>query len=254
MAEVRGAYNALSYCAGDLRKTGVVLVNGVKCNVFANLKHALVEARHSWRKRFKDREFLLWVDQLCIDQSNISERSQQVDMMRDIYESAERVITCLSTEKCSGRGMSWLLKLHDHIPPLENDLELEEEGSFMNEEDRDKDNVDKGVSTDGLPSIRHHVFRLQRYIWDTVLNEDFLNGWLAFYDILECQWWKRAWVFQEFITSSQSWFIYGRKSISWANLSLILASITSCHYSRLIHRNYYLDFNQGFDRDGPEDR
>lgn len=88
LTEVRGAYNALSYCAGDLRNTDVVLANGVKCNVFANLKHALVEARHFWRKEFKDREFLLWVDQLCIDQSNISERSQQVDMMRDIYESA----------------------------------------------------------------------------------------------------------------------------------------------------------------------
>lgn len=67
LVEVRGAYNALSYCAGDSRKTDVVLINGVKCNVFANLKHALVEVRLFWRKKFKDREFLLWVDQLCID-------------------------------------------------------------------------------------------------------------------------------------------------------------------------------------------
>ncbi|KFY66496.1 hypothetical protein V496_02038 [Pseudogymnoascus sp. VKM F-4515 (FW-2607)] len=254
LAEVRGAYNALSYCAGNLRKTGVVLVNGVKCNVFANLKHALVEARHFWRKRYKDREFLLWVDQLCIDQSNFLERSQQVGIMRDIYQPAERVIICLSTEKCSGRGMTWLVKLYDNIPPLENDLEVREEGSFLKDADRDEDSDNQSVSTNGLTPTRYHAIRLQRYIWDNVLDEDFLNGWLAFYDILECQWWKRAWVFQEFITSTQSWFIYGRKSITWANLSPMLASIIRSHYSLLTSRHYFLAFNQGFDLDGPEDR
>jgi hypothetical protein len=260
LIEVRGAYNALSYCAGDSQKTDVVLVNGVKFNVFANLKHALVEVRHFWRKKFKDRELLLWVDQICIDQLNIVERSHQVGLMHDIYQSAERVIICLSTEKCSGRGMAWLLKLYEHIPPLKDDLELEEEGSFLKDADRDsnslpdEDSVNESVPTNELPLTRYHVHRLNRYIWDNVLNKDFTNGWLAFYDILECQWWKRAWVFQEFITPSHSSFIYGRKSISWANLSPILASIFRAHDFLLTNRNNFLELNEKFDLDGPEDR
>lgn len=156
--------------------------------------------------------------------------------------------------------MAWLLKLYEHIPPLEDDLELEEEDSFLKDADRDsntlpdEDSVNESVPTNELPLTRYHMYRLQSYISDNVLNEDFTNGWLAFYDILECQWWKRAWVFQEFITSSQSSFIYGRKSISWANLSPILASIFRVHDSLLTDRNNFLEFNEKFDLDGPEDR
>jgi hypothetical protein len=109
LADVQGQYSALSYCAGDARKTGTILVNGIRCNVFANLAHALVECRHFWRQKFKDREFLLWVDQICINQPNIQERSHQVGFMRDIYQFAEQVLICLSTTETNGEGMKWLL-------------------------------------------------------------------------------------------------------------------------------------------------
>jgi hypothetical protein len=75
-----------------------------------------------WRKKFQDREFLLCVDQLCIDQSNIVERSHQVGFMPDIYESADQVLACLSTEKFSRRDMAWLLKLYIHVPAVEDDF------------------------------------------------------------------------------------------------------------------------------------
>lgn len=260
LAEVRGAHNALSYCAGDLRKTDVVLINGVKCNVFANLKHALVEARRFWRENSKEREVLLWVDQLCIDQSNIAERSHQVGLMRDIYQSAEQVIICLSTEKCSGRGMNWLLKLYEHVPPLKDDMELKEDGSFVKDADRNSNTFPEEDCADGSvpvsePSLsRYHWSRLMKYLWDNMLDEDFTNGWLAFYDIFECQWWKRAWVFQEFFISSQSSFLYGRKYISWTHLSPILASFCAVHDSMLTNRDKFLELNEQFDLDGPEDR
>ncbi|EXK34676.1 hypothetical protein FOXG_13667 [Fusarium oxysporum f. sp. lycopersici 4287] len=41
LADVHKQYLALSYCAGDARKTKPIIVNGARCNVFANLQHAL---------------------------------------------------------------------------------------------------------------------------------------------------------------------------------------------------------------------
>lgn len=46
------------------------------------------------RKVFED-NFYLWIDQVCIDQSNLAERSQQVRLMGEVYTKAESVIAWL---------------------------------------------------------------------------------------------------------------------------------------------------------------
>jgi hypothetical protein len=65
--EYTGRFTTISYCAGDPHKTETVLVNGVCFNAFANLGHALRQARHFWKTNHADRQLLLWADQVCID-------------------------------------------------------------------------------------------------------------------------------------------------------------------------------------------
>ncbi|KAF5231667.1 hypothetical protein FANTH_13335 [Fusarium anthophilum] len=48
--------------------------------------------------RFDDRDRRLWVDAICINQSNISERTHQVSMMRHIYSTASRVLIYLGMD------------------------------------------------------------------------------------------------------------------------------------------------------------
>ncbi|KAF5703939.1 heterokaryon incompatibility het-6 [Fusarium mundagurra] len=48
--------------------------------------------------RFDDRDRHLWVDAICINQSNISERTHQVGMMKRIYSTAGGVLIYLGTE------------------------------------------------------------------------------------------------------------------------------------------------------------
>ncbi|RKL27258.1 hypothetical protein BFJ72_g13285 [Fusarium proliferatum] len=48
--------------------------------------------------RFDDQDRRLWVDAICINQSNISERTHQVGMMRRIYSTASRVLIYLGTD------------------------------------------------------------------------------------------------------------------------------------------------------------
>jgi hypothetical protein len=64
-------------------------VNGQDFPITMNLKAAL------WHLRFTTRARLLWVDAVCINQADIPERNQQVQIMRNIYANAARVLVWL---------------------------------------------------------------------------------------------------------------------------------------------------------------
>lgn len=83
------AYEALSYCWGDLEKCSPIVCDGVPFKITHNLKLALNSLR------LPDRERILWVDAVCINQDDMSEREQQVSIMREIYSRAQRTIVYL---------------------------------------------------------------------------------------------------------------------------------------------------------------
>jgi Heterokaryon incompatibility protein (HET) len=78
-------YQALSYCAGDVNDSEQVRVQGLEFKVFASVGAALRKLRDTVSSS------VLWIDQICIDQSNIVEREQQVLLMRSIYASATQL-------------------------------------------------------------------------------------------------------------------------------------------------------------------
>ena len=85
-------YSALSYYSGDQASTAAITVEGLEFNAFANLATAIRQAQRFWQKQFPDRELILWTDQVCINQSDSTERAQQVSFMKEIYRRAEQVI------------------------------------------------------------------------------------------------------------------------------------------------------------------
>jgi hypothetical protein len=86
-------YVALSYVWGDPSLNEAVTVNGLVVPITKNLASALRAIR-----KILDAPCPLWVDSICIDQSNVPERNQQVQMMRSIYESAGYAIAYLGPE------------------------------------------------------------------------------------------------------------------------------------------------------------
>jgi hypothetical protein len=82
-------FEALSYAWGSGDSPKSILVNNCEYAVGANLHAALLHLRD----RFMDR--ILWVDAICIDQTNTAEKSQQVQSMAKIYAKASRVIVWL---------------------------------------------------------------------------------------------------------------------------------------------------------------
>ncbi|KAG7294469.1 hypothetical protein NEMBOFW57_004542 [Staphylotrichum longicolle] len=85
-------YEGLSYCWGDPTSVNSIYCNGLLFPVAANLLGAVEALREENTPR------LLWVDAVCIDQTNIDERNQQVAIMRDIYSRARRTVVWLGPE------------------------------------------------------------------------------------------------------------------------------------------------------------
>lgn len=65
-------YDALSYEWGDSNTLQSIMLNGLKFAVRRNLWWAL------WHLRDEKESVAIWIDALCIDQENTSERNHQV--------------------------------------------------------------------------------------------------------------------------------------------------------------------------------
>jgi hypothetical protein len=85
-------YEALSYCWGDAVNTIRIYIGKQYIDVTRNLHDALVKLRD------KEDSRTLWIDAICIDQCNVSERSQQVGIMRQIYKQAKKTLVWLGPE------------------------------------------------------------------------------------------------------------------------------------------------------------
>ncbi|KAJ4303168.1 hypothetical protein N0V90_002061 [Kalmusia sp. IMI 367209] len=89
------SYEALSYVWGSETASTPIIVTGHPIVVSQSLHSALC------RLRLPDHERLVWVDQLCIDQRNIQEKTRQVQLMSGIY-----------TKRC----IIWMGEIKDGVP------------------------------------------------------------------------------------------------------------------------------------------
>lgn len=78
------SYETLSYVWKDGAGTEPIWVEGKAASVTLSLFGALEQLR------LVDSERTLWIDAICINQSDASEKTQQVDMMRRIYSQCKQ--------------------------------------------------------------------------------------------------------------------------------------------------------------------
>jgi hypothetical protein len=78
-------YSALSYCWGGNTSTVAVSCNGADLHITSTLEAGLREITKSQAPT------LLWVDQICINQNDTNERSEQVKKMNAIFNRTSRL-------------------------------------------------------------------------------------------------------------------------------------------------------------------
>ena len=82
----RPNFNALSYCWGDSKAMMPIMVDYYVMCVTKNLEKALRHLRCSVQQEE------IWIDAICINQADISEKNQQVPLMRRIYSAGKVII------------------------------------------------------------------------------------------------------------------------------------------------------------------
>lgn len=87
-------FHTLSYCWGDLTDLHDIVVDTTALRssqeqATFKVSKSVVEALRQLRRQRE--EMVLWIDQICINQSDKEERSQQVAMMAEIYAAASAV-------------------------------------------------------------------------------------------------------------------------------------------------------------------
>jgi hypothetical protein len=82
-------YQAVSYTWGDPKAIRLIWINGNRLGLTENAHGAL------HRLRSLTNEQLFWIDSICIDQSSLDEKNQQINLMADIYRTASGVTAWL---------------------------------------------------------------------------------------------------------------------------------------------------------------
>ncbi|KAF8847987.1 HET-domain-containing protein, partial [Acephala macrosclerotiorum] len=82
-------YEALSYCWGRDVKPHRITTDEGTIPITSSLNYALL------RLRFPDTSRTLWIDALCIDQTNNEEKSSQILLMPTIYSLATLTVVYL---------------------------------------------------------------------------------------------------------------------------------------------------------------
>ncbi|KAH7129464.1 heterokaryon incompatibility protein-domain-containing protein [Dactylonectria estremocensis] len=198
-------YEALSYVWGQEDATHGILVDAEKVLVRSNLYGALKELR------LTDQPRMLWVDSICINQSDIAERNHQVRQMGAIYSSATQVVVWL------GEGDDATDVALDFVQGLSK---------------LDPDTARRIVDNEGLPwEHRQRVFHAlgMRHGLD---NYDGVVGGLA--KLMDHVWWTRVWTVQEIVLARSAILRCGAKSASWSHLSKLAAfALEVSHHNTL---------------------
>ncbi|KAF2446575.1 HET-domain-containing protein [Karstenula rhodostoma CBS 690.94] len=79
-------YETISYVWGSVTDQVPILVSGHRIEISRSLSGALRQLQ------LPDRDRLLWVDQICINQQNLEEKADQVQLMSIIYTKCSRCI------------------------------------------------------------------------------------------------------------------------------------------------------------------
>lgn len=221
LESARSEYLAISYYAGDPADTVPITVNGMKFNAFATLgdaiRHVRLSAEALARLADDGRKQLLWTDQICIDQSNVSERAHQVGFMKDIYEGAGRVLVWLGGEGSDGRALRFLNAQHDFLTDLVEDVQ-----AALNAEDtEDAENAEN-------PSDLVWAYGCERlalkFAGDTS-NDAFIEHWMSVRQLILSPWWSRCWVAQELIVSRAASLVFGPEAMSWDRFREVFALV-----------------------------
>lgn len=176
-------YEALSYVWITRPGEKSITCDGYKKDVPVNLHDALEQLRYPRQHR------VVWVDKLCINQSDLKEKNEQVRKMHHVYRSGTRVIVWLGiddgdTARPAFAILCTIVNAHrNNTTPVSYTI-IRKHHSYS------------------VPCI-HSPPALGSKEWATVLML-FIN-----------KWWLRMWVLQEIVLAPAATIVWGSAELDW---------------------------------------
>lgn len=236
-------YEALSYVWGSPSALRRIEINQSRFLVTKNLEAALRQLRpHGTCPR------ILWIDAICINQSDIKERTQQVQQMDAVYRGAKSVLVWLGSETNTSARLFDALHhttiLTSKTPAV---FETQQMLTFPFEPEpycADCDGNAPPLSVEQIKELKlnkkdaevlmtsKNKPRLPVFQSKTVLV-DLMEDMIEF---LGRPWWRRMWVLQEVILAKEVIVHCGPRSVRWDVLQfLIYTFVRQAKRARLYH-------------------
>ncbi|KAF7547774.1 hypothetical protein G7046_g8904 [Stylonectria norvegica] len=185
-------YEAISYVWGTEGRSSQILVDGKMLPLTRSIQGALQRMRHASLPR------RLWADQICINQEDIAERSQQVGLMNAIYKGAKHVLVWLGPDKEGVAEVAFSMVHHLH-------------GVFNDEEAHEAFKV----------AYSEHLLRQSN------------KPWVPFSKLTKLPWFNRIWIVQEIGTAAPATLYWGDAEVDWDILSSVAGVLNQkYHYLR----------------------
>ncbi|MCJ1281777.1 hypothetical protein MMC26_001100 [Xylographa opegraphella] len=216
-------YHAVSYAWGSLDVNYPIIIDESHCLLITKSLQDFLE--QAFLSSEKIEGALIWADQLCINQYNPEERSQQVLLMRRIFQ--ESCLTYL-----------WLGKEDESTAHLASLLASIEASSLR---------YDTAVKACNQPSVEEAVSILASDPATARIPPGHDPGWLAAAQILYRPWFSRLWVFQEAVAAPVSFFVCGKYPFSLDTLELALILLPTM-WSNVLFQSTYPFHTVGFMR------
>ncbi|KAF1847680.1 uncharacterized protein K460DRAFT_426459 [Cucurbitaria berberidis CBS 394.84] len=214
----RPRFKAISYVWGDSRQKRPITVNDQSFATTKNLFAGLQRMRDSGETR------AVWADAACINQADLNERCQQVQLMGDIYSSAEEVLIWLGYGGES-QAPSEQPRIYQWTGD-DTDVELVNAYFEWYQNQREEKNYGEDIlgafvfirlragdkHLNEMPFFDVEGKRLQaRKPWPAVVR--------ALETLNSVPWWTRVWVLQETALARKATVIYNHTTAPWDMLA-----------------------------------
>ena len=155
--------------------------------VTKNLLDALYQLRDN------ESDLQLWIDAICINQSDVRERTSQVTLMGDIYHTAEAVIVWLGTEDEDARCA---VELQGRLAPT----------------------ISRLLDQDRVEDLMGYPFNAIEFYEKFGIRQTLLEEWKCYANFHRRAWFGRTWIKQEITLAKQIYVVCGSLRPKWKDM------------------------------------
>ncbi|KAK4665340.1 hypothetical protein QC763_0061400 [Podospora pseudopauciseta] len=236
-------FKALSYVRGsDATPHSINVISTLPNGTITTLSLRITSSLHTALLHLRDPDvpITIWIDQLCIDQSNPAEKSAQVSLMGKIYSAASQVLVWLGP---ASHNSDSVMQLWAAVGQEVRDMGIEryytKEGwTLLHDIMSNTDPSD--------PETRQYQALLQKHAPDFAaqIRDGSIKSWF------ERPWFTRAWVTQEFCLCPDTVFVCGDQKLD-VDLVMLAGQILSYSTLLLVRPPYSLTVEELSSLDDP---